>query len=90
MRWSGHFAIERNGEREELESGTSVKSLRLIATKVRSPNSEAPPILISSVSSAATQFSLSHVIITVVVFVLTIYLYFYLFLCQPSQIWILK
>jgi hypothetical protein len=38
----GHFAIERNGEREELESGTSVKSLRLIATKVRSPNSEAP------------------------------------------------
>jgi hypothetical protein len=38
----GHFAIERNGEREELESGTSDKSLRLIATKLRSQIYEAP------------------------------------------------
>jgi hypothetical protein len=38
----GHFAIERNGEREELESGTSDKLLRLIATKLRSQIYEAP------------------------------------------------
>jgi hypothetical protein len=39
----GHFAIERNGEREELESGTSEAiSLRLIATKLRSQIYEAP------------------------------------------------